>query len=41
VVAFGEQGLANLGVLKNFAVKGDPDASIFVGDGLVTASEVD
>jgi hypothetical protein len=40
-MSFGEQGLANLGILENFAIECDPDPAIFVRDWLVTTREVD
>ena len=41
VVAAGQQRLAELGVVEELAVEGDPDGAVLVGDRLPAAGEVD
>ena len=41
VVAAGQERLAELGVVEELAVEGDPDGAVLVGDRLAAAGEVD
>ena len=36
-----EEFLPELGILEEFAVEGDPEGAVLVGDGLTTAGQVD